>query len=496
MPDLVEVTVEAVPPTPLPGLIITNPPDGAVVSFSPISISGLVSDPTAMVTVNGLAANLTDGVFLADHLVLQEGSNTIMVMAADVLGNTNNVSVNVTFTPSVTTRMNPIFGPETWVKQQPIDEMFTGEFLNCEPLAQYQLVITNGTASRTNRVTGGAVFLNGVEVIGPEELTAGFSQVIKPIVVQARNNLVGQLQGDTAAQVQAVIECIANCLAVTIDAPVDGAPVNEPEIVVQGSAFTSSMNPVGVIVNQQVAKVAGRTYAIGGVVVRERTGTSGTTTVVAQVTNACEHQASTAIQVTTTQAPGNQVQLRPTPDRNVAPSLVNLRVFTDLRESVTAIAWDYEGDGMIDVQGPDLFEQSVTYTQAGIYTPGVFVTDDQGTVVTAQGVVLVEDHTAFEAMLNAQWSGMMGALAQGEIDQALSGILIRKREVMRHDWTVLKNYLGELATIFDVPLHLTDGRGLRVVGQNPTPLRLGIVDFPLEVEFVLDADGQWRVRSF
>ena len=126
----------------------------------------------------------------------------------------------------------------------------------------------------------------------------------------------------------------------------------------------------------------------------------------------------------------------------------------------------------------------------------MIVTDSVGTTFETTAVVLVEDALVLEARLNAEWSGMMGALAQGEIEPALSFIALRKREVMRHDWTVLKDHLAELAAIFSVPLHLTDGQGTRVVVQGATPLTMGSVQFPLEVEFILDIDGQWRIRSF
>ena len=72
----------------------------------------------------------------------------------------------------------------------------------------------------------------------------------------------------------------------------------------------------------------------------------------------------------------------------------------------------------------------------------------------------------------------------------------QKREVMRHDWTVLKDHLGELATTFGVPLQLTDGQGYRIVARSSTPLIMGTIQFPLEVEFVLDTDGQWRIRNY
>ncbi|GJL60999.1 MAG: hypothetical protein NPIRA03_38560 [Nitrospirales bacterium] len=72
-------------------------------------------------------------------------------------------------------------------------------------------------------------------------------------------------------------------------------------------------------------------------------------------------------------------------------------------------------------------EQTVTFTQFGPCLPKVIVTDDVGNTFEATAVVLVEDAVAFEAMANAKWSGMMGALAQGEIDQAIWHIHCRKR---------------------------------------------------------------------
>jgi len=265
---------------------------------------------------------------------------------------------------------------------------------------------------------------------------------------------------------------------------------------VQGTVTTSSANPVGVIVNQQAAKVFGTGYAVDGVPVREGTDTLGSTPVVAQATNACGLRASTSLQVQTTEISTNQVQLRVTPDRNVAPSDVTLRVSIEIEQPVTQIQWDHQGDGTIDAQGPGLFEQTVTITQPGLYQPKVIVTDDVGDTFEATAVVLVEDAVAFEAMLNAQWSGMMAALALGDIEQALTSIHSRKREVMRHDWTVLKDHLGELATTFNVPLQLTDGQGFRVVVKSATAIPMGTVQFPLEVEFVLDTDGQWRIRNY
>ena len=494
-PDMVVIGVQAPAPVQLPALLIISPLEGSVVGVSSITVSGFVNDPTASVTVNGMAATVTAGVFLADDIALQEGSNTLIVTGMDGAGHTNSVTLNVTrsTTPAYLT---PIWGPVEWVKQTTGEEIFTAEFSNCEPAAQYQLVVINGTSEGTNQVSQGVVMLNGMEVISAQDFTAGHGQVMRPLVVQGRNNLEVRVAGSVGAQVQAYIACTANCLGVTIDAPLADATINQPTMLVKGIVMSSGSSAVGVVVNQQAAKVLGSAYAVDQVPVREGTGTLGPTTVVVEATNACGQRASSTIQIHTTEVLPSRVQLRVSPDRNVAPSQVTLRVSIEIDQPVAQIQWDHQGDGTFEVEGPNLLEQIVVFTQPGLYLPAVKVTDSLGNTFEATAVVQVEDGVVFEARLNAEWSGMMEALAQGDIEQALSHILIRKREVMRHDWTVLKDHLGELATTLGVPLQLTDGQGTRVVAQAALPLTLGIVQFPLEVEFILDTDGQWRIRNY
>ena len=187
------------------------------------------------------------------------------------------------------------------------------------------------------------MLLNGIEVVSAQDFTAAQAQIIQPIVVQASNELEVRLQGPIGAQVQAFIACTANCLSVSIDAPLAGAIINQATMVVNGTINSSSTSPVGVVVNQQGAKVFGSAYAVDGVPVREGTGTLGATTVVAQATNTCGFSASTSLQVQTTEVLADQVELRVTPDRNVAPSEVTLRVAIDIQQPVTLIQWDYEG---------------------------------------------------------------------------------------------------------------------------------------------------------
>ena len=57
-------------------------------------------------------------------------------------------------------------------------------------------------------------------------------------------------------------------------------------------------------------------------------------------------------------------------------------------------------------------------------------------------------------------------------------VATRRREVMRHDWTVLAYHLGETVNVFFVPLEITDGHGYRVAAKLADPLAMGETRFP------------------
>ena len=68
IPDIVVIGVQSLAPVRLPTLLITSPSEGSVVGVSSITVTGFVNDPTATVTVNGIAATISKGVFLADGI--------------------------------------------------------------------------------------------------------------------------------------------------------------------------------------------------------------------------------------------------------------------------------------------------------------------------------------------------------------------------------------------------------------------------------------------
>ncbi|MDT3779311.1 hypothetical protein PJI16_17240 [Nitrospira sp. MA-1] len=190
------------------------------------------------------------------------------------------------------------------------------------------------------------------------------------------------------------------------------------------------------------------------------------------------------------------VHIRASPERDVVPSKVSLRVSTDMVPEVEMIAWDYDGDGRFDAEGPHLHSQTVTFSHAGHYSPRVIVTNKQSQIFEATVEVVVENPEALEAALNARWRGMLAALAKKDVAGAVSYVATRKHDAMRQDWIVLAAHLGEIAHLFSVPLQLTDGEGFRAVAKSADPLPMWEIQFLLDVEFVWEADHQWYIKNF
>ncbi len=91
-----------------PEVAIDFPQAGAVIHESKVSVTGLINDITmgtvhdhhAQVTVNGITASVSNRSFLAPDLPLLPGLNTILAVAVDRLGNSNSITIQVTYDPN------------------------------------------------------------------------------------------------------------------------------------------------------------------------------------------------------------------------------------------------------------------------------------------------------------------------------------------------------------------------------------------------------------
>jgi hypothetical protein len=88
------VSIDSVPPA----ISISSPANGSTVSSSSLAVSGSVSDGSsgvAAVLCNGAAATFGGGAFSC-NVTLNQGDNTVQVMATDAAGNSSSANVGVT----------------------------------------------------------------------------------------------------------------------------------------------------------------------------------------------------------------------------------------------------------------------------------------------------------------------------------------------------------------------------------------------------------------
>ena len=109
------ITLQVQHDTTPPVITLTDPTEGLITNASPVTVSGIVTDASAVtVTVNNQPVTLSGTQFSAS-LTLTEGSNTITILAADAFGNVGTVSRTValdTIAP-VLTVTSPIDGAFT-----------------------------------------------------------------------------------------------------------------------------------------------------------------------------------------------------------------------------------------------------------------------------------------------------------------------------------------------------------------------------------------------
>ena len=126
---------------------------------------------------------------------------------------------------SASADMTPAFGPKTYTRAQGRPQIFTERFQHCGTAA-CQLVIVNGNADGSQRISGASISLNGVEIAGPSDFNQQVARIVKPVVLAANDTLVIQLASRPGGFLIIGVECAAS-----------------PVVLVAGEVGNSLLNP-------------------------------------------------------------------------------------------------------------------------------------------------------------------------------------------------------------------------------------------------------------
>ena len=274
---------------------------------------------------------------------------------------------------------------------------------------------------------------------------------------------------------------------IAVQSPIAGATINDFSVLVTGHFDTSLASEVGITVNGYVALQDGDEFAAFVPI------DSQTTTLTATLKDTAGNlMAGDAVPITP-QLPNTTPWLffRPSPvfalvSDPVSFTLTSVNPFTQLQ-------LDGNGDGTIDYTGSTLQGVTVTFAEAGLYFPTVSVTEQDGTVRTATTLVQVFDATQLDTVLQNKWTAMKNALRQGDINTALSYIVLRRRQTYA---AMLNALTVPLASIDQVLTSITlrDQRGIEA--EYEMLVNAGGSQRSYLVLFAIDEDGVWRVKFF
>lgn len=381
-------------------------------------------------------------------------------------------------------KMAPVFGPKQYIRDLAKPEAVVDSFQNCEPAAQYQIVVTNGNPGNTDRVSSASISLNGTEVIGAQDFNQKVSGITKPVKLLGQNQLEVKLASQPGSSLTIDIECTSGCLNIEITSPSSGGSLSLDATNILGSV-TSSADELGVAVNGITGFVSGQQFAVPDFPL-----VLGTNQLTAVATNACGNQATTTIQINTTAINKPPVTLIAAPTGGIGPATVSFTADVSSLNPVSQYQWEFGEDGGIDASGPGLFQVSHTYNQPGIFLATVFVTDSQGNQFSQQRPILIFSRDQLTAILTNRWKGLKGAFSAEKVEVALQFFHPGTTAKFRELFAQLDGQLPEIAVgLGDVGLLSLFGGVAELITVLPKAGGGSAVYFIYAMQ---DQDGLWK----
>ncbi|MCP4024650.1 MAG: hypothetical protein GY729_22610, partial [Desulfobacteraceae bacterium] len=165
----------------------------------------------------------------------------------------------------------------------------------------------------------------------------------------------------------------------------------------------------------------------------------------------------------------------------------------------------FEGDPHISCSGPGVVDFDpptgtdpfgVAITNPGIYYFTAEVDDSEGNTYTDTIAVKVWDQSLADAMLREQWEGMKTALAEGDVDEALTYFIARSRDKYRpllqgiSDFAAFVNAMEDIEMIY-LESSIAKYRIKRTEDVDGIPISVTYY-----IYFTRDIDGQYKVYKF
>jgi hypothetical protein len=342
--------------------------------------------------------------------------------------------------------------------------------------------VLNGNNDGSQRLSSARILLNGLEILHSNEFNQKVGKIQKPISVQTENTLEVRLASGPGGKLIVSVECVDNCLNIQI-MPI-GSTITANRILVRGIVNTSS-SEVGVTLNDLPALVHEKDWAYFAGLLK------GINQIKATATNHCGQKSTATIDLLADPTFDSVLSLDARPLQGLAPLSLLLKARTQVANPV--YQWDFNGDGITDIDGATLTEVSHLYSQEGIYFPSITVSNSQGQARTEVTLVHVVMREKLDAILQNKWIGMKDALRQGNIERAINFFSIDARERYRGIFSAVVSQLSNIAAGMGPIQFISLDNG---VAKYRIRRQESAGEITYYIFFVVDQDGIWRIKQF
>jgi hypothetical protein len=539
-------------PPPLLTVEITSPENGSVVNARPLIVTGIVSDPTATVTVNGVTPSLS-GNTLQASVDLAEGQNTITAQAKDQYGQTATDSVTVTLLT-----MGTIAGTAT--DSQTGLPLPSGTVSVTDALSVTQAALTgaDGTYAISNVASGafsGSITKDGYASypisgsMSPGQ-TVTINAALNPIYPTISNVAVSGITWDsatiswdtdqpadsrvdygattsygnyisdptltvahevtlsglalstthhfkvTSTNTYGFSSSSGDCtfltsgpLVLSIDSPKPEANLSKSEIMVEGTVAQQNGLETGVVVNGRIAVVAGNRFVANRVPLEE--GRNQITAIATDV-NGNTETASVTVNVTLL---GHYIRLTANIESGIAPLETILTLDTSL--DPTRLSVTYTGPADVEFLSTSENEYRVRLNVEGTYFFTAEGTDSAGVSYSDTVALSVLPKEALDTLLRGKWEGLKQKLESQNPQEAITYFVEEKKELYNEVFTVLYQKLpGIVQDMQNIQLIYVEDNAAKYRIRREEFHAGQMVNITYYIYFVRDRDGLWRIYRF
>jgi hypothetical protein len=281
------------------------------------------------------------------------------------------------------------------------------------------------------------------------------------------------------------ISDVAQSLTVLIISPVQG-DITSDHVTVKGAFINSMGFDTGVTVNGIPATVYGNQFIVNDVPLAD-----GLNTISAIATDPAGNTAADSVAVNST--PDEQyIRLQPNTDAGIAPLDLILSI-------LSSFSFD---DAEITVTGPSQPEflssgendYRFAVTVEGIYTFSAHVSGQNGIALEDSITVTVTNQTQMDTLMQRKWDGMKNALANRDVDTAVTFFTVET-----------KTHYHDIFTSLDaqMPQIVEDMQDIEriYIGGNSAKYRIvkdevhegQVVPITHYIYFAVDHDGLWKI---